>query len=445
MRRLRKKSLDPRALWPTLVWVLIGVETLVILWFHVSFVPVDRSLDGYLWQCAVLFGTPGEHLGFVMVASIVNALVVIGLWIVHRSSRHLGGPAARATLLSAILGTLVLAAIGWWGVKARDRCRPLQVKSVLEMGADGEYAAREEALSSFAGSPAVDLISEDSGTQVLCFNEAHHNVHTSVRGYTAFAEIARDEGFDVVPLAESWGVSGLTHCDLLVVASPRGAPPEATLREKAKPAFTGQEMDLLDTWLQVGGSLLLVTDHPPIGSAAEPLSGLLGIEVSLGFVEDPEHANPEGGFLVFSRANGLLASHEITDGASPGESVEVVGTFLGQSLSVYGEAVSLLTMGSEAQDRFRRKSNRQWLPPGPDDKLRPAGGRSQAIAMEYRHGRAVVLGEAGMFASRGDGMGIETAGLDNRQFAINILRWLGRDTASEDSPVAAAKDAIDQP
>jgi hypothetical protein len=204
-------------------------------------------------------------------------------------------------------------------------------------------------------------------------------------------------------------------------------------------------MRLLNTWLQVGGSLLLVTDHPPIGSAAEPLSGLVDVNVSLGFVEDPEHADPEGGFLVFSRANGLLASHEITNGASPEDRVEAVGTFLGQSLSGYGEAVSLLTMGSGAQDRFRRKTNRQWLPPGPDDKLRPAGGRSQAIAMEYRAGRVVVLGEAGMLASRGDGSGIDTAGLDNRQFAINILRWLGRDLASEDSSLAVANDAIDPP
>jgi hypothetical protein len=59
-----------------------------------------------------------------------------------------------------------------------------------------------------------------------------------------------------------------------------------------------------------------------------------------------------------------------------------------------------------------------------------AAGRAQAIALELEKGRIVVLGEAGMLrAQRGRGgerVGMNVPGYDNRQLAINILRWLSR-------------------
>lgn len=99
MRHIETRTVDPRALWPTLVWVLIGIETLAMLWFHTAFVPVDRSLDGYLWQCGVLYGYQGEDIGVIAALSIVNLIVVIGLWVAYRSSRRLGTLAARASTL----------------------------------------------------------------------------------------------------------------------------------------------------------------------------------------------------------------------------------------------------------------------------------------------------------------------------------------------------------
>jgi hypothetical protein len=60
----------------------------------------------------------------------------------------------------------------------------------------------------------------------------------------------------------------------------------------------------------------------------------------------------------------------------------------------------------------------------------PAAGGAQGLALEVRSGRLVVLGDAGMLrAQRESGgtlVGMNVAGFDNRQLALNIVRWLSR-------------------
>ncbi|MGE5234209.1 MAG: hypothetical protein ACM3OB_08855 [Acidobacteriota bacterium] len=261
----------------------------------------------------------------------------------------------------------------------------------------------------------------------LCFDDAHHNVHSAAHGYAPFADLARQEGFRIETVAEPWNAATLARCDLLVVVSPRGAGREATLRERAAPAFTEPEVAALAEWLGAGHGLLLITDHAPIGAATRPLAARLGIDMSNGFVEDAEHA-AAGGMLVFSRQNGLLNSHPITDGRGKAYRVDRIAGFLGQSLAGPPGSVSLLTFGSGARDRYRASTDRLWLDPSPQDLLRPAGGRSQAIAFAFGGGRVVALGDAAMLTSLGPGSesGLDLAGFDNARFAANILRWLAR-------------------
>ncbi len=61
-----------------------------------------------------------------------------------------------------------------------------------------------------------------------------------------------------------------------------------------------------------------------------------------------------------------------------------------------------------------------------------ASGRAQVIAFTLGKGRVVVAGEAAMFTAQlaGPGgeykMGMNEPGIDNRQFATNVLRWLAK-------------------
>ena len=58
----------------------------------------------------------------------------------------------------------------------------------------------------------------------------------------------------------------------------------------------------------------------------------------------------------------------------------------------------------------------------------PAAGRAQGIAFRYGQGRVVMLGEAAMLSAQlgpnGMRVGMNRPGLDNRQFALNVMHWL---------------------
>ena len=120
-------KVTPRVLWPAAVWALIGTEILLLLWFHVFFVPVERSLHGYLWQCTVLSGAGSPAPGVVLVLTIVNVVAVIGLWVAFRSARRHEGRLARATGILCLGGALLLALIVWRAGKLEDRCQPLEL------------------------------------------------------------------------------------------------------------------------------------------------------------------------------------------------------------------------------------------------------------------------------------------------------------------------------
>ena len=65
------------------------------------------------------------------------------------------------------------------------------------------------------------------------------------------------------------------------------------------------------------------------------------------------------------------------------------------------------------------------------DQAISAAGRAQGLAFAFGKGRVIVMGEAGMLSAQLAGpnrikMGMNYPGLDNRQLALNIVRWLTR-------------------
>src|SRR5208283_4120144 len=95
---------------------------------------------------------------------------------------------------------------------------------------------------------------------------------------------------------------------------------------------TDAECDAVRDWVGGGGSLLLITDHAPMGSAAQCLAKRLGVNMSTGATSDPVNSSGGDTSLVFSRANHLLGDHPITRGRDDTERVNKVQTFTGTSL-----------------------------------------------------------------------------------------------------------------
>ena len=170
------------------------------------------------------------------------------------------------------------------------------------------------------------------GPKVL-FDEAHHNFHTASGRYKPFADLITNDGYQVVPNNQKFSAEVLQGGKILVISNALGAArmndPSAT-----NPAFTEAESDAVREWVRQGGSLLLIADHAPMGSANQILGQRFGVDMSKMYTVDPKNSDPEvqnPGFIVYTRESGRLADHPVTRGRDASEQVNKVIAFTGQS------------------------------------------------------------------------------------------------------------------
>jgi nitrogen fixation-related uncharacterized protein len=267
----------------------------------------------------------------------------------------------------------------------------------------------------------------------VLFDEAHRNIHTTKGLYSPFANLITSDGYQVIRNTDPFSQSSLANYSILVISNALTADELA-----GSSAFTDAECDAVRDWVQAGGSLLLITDHAPTGAAAESLAQRFDVEMSKGMTEDSKNsdaASNDTSQLVFTRENGLLLEHPITQGKDASEIVKRVMTFTGQSLKGPASSTAFMKLGDSAVDRpatirFEQsgRDNRVLINYG--DPV-PATGQAQGLALEFGKGRVVVLGEAAMLTAQRDGktkkpFGMNVQGIDNRQLALNIMHWLSR-------------------
>ena len=314
------------------------------------------------------------------------------------------------------------------GVRLRPaRCRGLYaivVASALMSCSTG--AEPDKSFDVSVAQPAY----ADAHPRVL-FDEAHNNYHKLAGRYQPFATLMRNDGYIVDRASSSFTSKTFSDTNILVIAGARG-----TNDRNDAPAFTDAESDIVREWVRGGGSLLLITDHFPFGSAAQSLGNRFGIAMSGGSVEDPLHHDVKSGDLsqlVFTRGDSMIVDHPITLGRSTTEKINRVMTFMGQSLTGPKGSVGFLRLSASAVDRAADVSverdggdTRVIVMPG---LATPAVGRAQGLAIEYGRGRIVVLGEAAMLTAQRQNdrdFGMQVPGTDNRQLALNIMHWLSR-------------------
>lgn len=254
----------------------------------------------------------------------------------------------------------------------------------------------------------------------VLIDEAHNNFHTASGRYKPFADLISNDGYQILPNKQKFQQKALNGYDILVIANALGAM-YPFLPGADRPAFTEEECDAVRDWVNAGGSLLLISDHAPTGGAAKILSGRFDVDMSTGVTGDDEHSDQEianPGWLIFIRENGLLVDHPITIGRSTTERINRVETFTGQSLKGPEGSTPFLKLSEKAYDAFR-------------DKEISAAGRAQAVALKFGKGRVVVTGEAAFLSAQveeRDGrrvqFGMNRAGYDDRQLALNIMHWL---------------------
>lgn len=294
-------------------------------------------------------------------------------------------------LIGIFLGLILLAVAGlafiWWYDRAGQK-------------ADPNFDASVQNPAYTAAHPRILI------------DEAHHNFHTASGKYKPFADLLKSDGYTVESNSQPFFAGSLKDAKILIIANALGPGGHEDLS-----AFNTDEETALTDWVKNGGSLFLIADHAPFGAAAEHLAGQFGVKTYLRYARDDRfHESWDNERLLFSRENGLLNDCPITNGRNESEKVSRIVTFTGQSLSGPDGSIPLLQLSDDAYD-WESRSIRF-----------PAKGHVQAIAFQYGNGRVVVSGEAALFSAQVDVLGFKfgmnRAGNDNRQFALNIVHWL---------------------
>lgn len=276
----------------------------------------------------------------------------------------------------------------------------------------------------------------------VVIDEAHFNYHTASGRYRPLAMLLKSDGYEVSAGTAKFNRDSLRDTKVLIVANARGGAEGSA--SVGGPAFTDAECKAVRDWVHAGGALLLVADHSPFGSAAANLATKFGVVMGKGHVFDLVNSDMDPTILVFSDENGLLGRHGITHGRSEAENVKRIVTFEGQSLSVPPGATILMKLGSTAYESnsrdnlqlAQRAAQRSSTPRAAIDHARSVADAAQGLAMEFGRGRLVITGEAAMFSAQVIHQGSEPdfrfgmngPGNDDRQFALNTLRWLSRAT-----------------
>jgi hypothetical protein len=256
----------------------------------------------------------------------------------------------------------------------------------------------------------------------VLFDEGHHNVHFLATGYQPFARVLEHDGYRLAPIREPFSDATLAPARVLVIVNPRSAGREVPIPERGHPAFTPEECAAVERWVKAGGSLLLVADHYPIGSASQRLADPFGVSLSNGYTIDLAYALPDlpnSETITFRRDQRRLADHPILRGRRAKERIDVVETFSGQSLRGPAGSSPLLLLSDQAEDEQ------------PPDHVRKvsAAGRCQGLALTHGKGRVVVMGEAQALSdiiSDGKFTGFGRPGNDNLKLVQNIMHWLTR-------------------
>ena len=268
---------------------------------------------------------------------------------------------------------------------------------------------------------------------ILMFDLGHHNTHTTRQRYDALAMMAKNDGFNVIQDVGVFTPADLKDVSILLIANPLGTD-DMKSPSVVNSAFTNEECDAVYNFVAAGGSLLFICEHAPMSLAGRAMAGRFGIKFGNGYLIDPAIADTSYGAstLVFSRETGTLGDHVTLRGRGPAEVINRIRTYTGQSLVGPAGSVPLLKVTGRAEDIVLGREGIKGAVP--ENMKQSAAGRSQGLAFTVGKGRVVVLGETSMFSAQlmaGAGgatrkVGMNAPGVQNRQFALNILHWLAK-------------------
>jgi hypothetical protein len=270
---------------------------------------------------------------------------------------------------------------------------------------------------------------DPASSPTVLFDAGHENFHDIHTTYEPFATLLKNDGVLIREHQGPFNEEALKDIDLLIIANAYASEQK---EGGMASAFSESEIHVLTDWIQKGGSLLLIADHDPFGSAASDLARALGVGMANVWTVDTLRVNPEIGrntWLEYTQENSGLGQHSIIQAESPESAIERIITFTGQSFSFDSTWTSILQLSHSAQN-YHKRADAKIASVDPVTYF-GVPGQSQMIARKYGDGRIVIAGEAAMFTAQVGRLffikmyvGFNYPGYDNKQLVVNIIHWL---------------------
>ncbi len=258
---------------------------------------------------------------------------------------------------------------------------------------------------------------------IIAVDAGHLNYHTIDGRFGPFAKLLSNDGFRVMPRNGAFTAEALSGVSILVIANALN-PANANQWSLPTPsAFTQEEIAAVKTFVENGGSLLLIADHMPFSGAASDLAAAFGVTFFNGFAF---HMPEPRAVDVFTNADGSLGQDIVFAGRITANNVARVATFTGSAFRAPENARRLLILTNDYQIIMPQTA---WVF-SPQTPRIAGGGLLQGAVMAHGHGRLAVFGEAAMFTAQiedtnGNRIGFTVPGAeDNKQFVLNISHWL---------------------
>jgi hypothetical protein len=256
----------------------------------------------------------------------------------------------------------------------------------------------------------------------VLIDAAHHNFHTAEGRYAPLARLLQESGFTVHSATGPITPQLLQTTDILVIANALHASNVDRWELPVAPAFSAEETGLLTSWVENGGSLLLIADHFPFPGAIADLAANFGFRLFNGFAIRADVAAED----VFDLDLGSLRPHKQITGADLKTPVTQIAAFTGSAFEAPTEAQPLMVLGKDYELWL---TSRAWEFRA-DTPRRSANGLLQGATHSHGKGRVAIFAEAAMFTSQSAPDGQTSIGFDapaardNRAFVIHVFRWL---------------------
>jgi hypothetical protein len=284
--------------------------------------------------------------------------------------------------------------------------------------------AQAQAISDVAVdiSVASPAFPRDTGP-VVAVDAAHFNYHKLDGRFEPFAGLLRNDGFRLVPFADTFTVDSLKTVQVLVISNALNKVNVGNWKSPMPSAFSPEEIAALKSWVSKGGALLLIADHIPFAGAASDLGAAFGFSFRNAYAQPHKSTSSD----AFTLEEGSLKDAAALRGRTAAEAVRKVVTFTGSAFTAPVEATPILVLPKGFELLLPTDANRVTAETPRED----GSGLLQGAIMNVGKGRIAVFGEAAMFSAQRLGPAAEPMGFNapeaggNKQFILNLLRWLG--------------------